>query len=229
MSRKNGLQSAGRALFVVGLLGLGVACQQTKESGSQGVLEPSAEPRQSEANTSKAVGNKSPRKSRKPQKWHIRVGPQLGILPGKGLGPIRFGATVATVERHMQASCGVHRPATVGTQEQCLFPAQAVEFSFSEGVLVAITVHGHGRLVSPGKKTDYGIFNGGFVNGAQMGMLTVGVEEFMGKPLSTAKVPTGHPHGAVEVHTYSGAQLEYKRSRLGRLVLDAVILEKRDL
>ena len=35
------------------------------------------------------------------------VGPRQMVVPGRGITAIRFGATVETIERHMQAPCDV--------------------------------------------------------------------------------------------------------------------------
>jgi hypothetical protein len=44
----------------------------------------------------------------------LPVGPQLAILPGEGIGPIRFGATQATIERLMEAKCDAGRARSYG-------------------------------------------------------------------------------------------------------------------
>src|SRR5262245_18834978 len=40
-----------------------------------------------------------------PSSWPMPSGLRLAILAGKGVGPIRFGATVATIERLMDLPC----------------------------------------------------------------------------------------------------------------------------
>lgn len=164
----------------------------------------------------------------KPQKWRVPVGPRLGILSGKGLGPIRFGATHATIERHMGASCRlVDLPGQPGVQ-RCRYGAHAVEFFLEKGVLIRIGVHGKDRLLSKSPEREYGIFNGGFVEGARLEMLIAGVQEFLGKPLSVNPGPPKNTHGVVEVHVYSGARLEFDRSKSGKLKLAGVIIEPND-
>src|SRR5688572_26228170 len=62
------------------------------------------------------------------------VGPKQVVVPGQGITAMRFGATVETLERHMQAPCDVK------TESRCLYIKQAIEFSLDKGVMVRAKV-----------------------------------------------------------------------------------------
>src|SRR4051812_45172747 len=67
-------------------------------------------------------------------------GPLLAIQAGRGVGPIRIGATVATINRLMEAPCEVQTP------EVCRYIARGVEFWLDQkGVTDRIVVHRHER------------------------------------------------------------------------------------
>ncbi len=160
-------------------------------------------------------------------RWRVPVGPVLGVLAGKGLGPIRFGATLATIERHMQAPCTEKVEGAAPGELVCRYGPQAVEFFLREGVLERLWVHGRNRVFSKKDGALYGLFRGGFESGARLGMLPEAVQEYVGKPESVRPAPADHPYGAEEIHTYPGMVLEYNRApRTGRLVLSGVIVER---
>jgi hypothetical protein len=141
-------------------------------------------------------------------------GPRLAILPGEGVGPIRFGATVATVERLMESKCDV------STERVCRYVNRAVEFELKDGVVVGMMVHRGERPAgtsAAGIPLTYGVFNG-FVPpdpkhnrplNVMFGMHVPGVKEGMGPPRKVEAAPAGNPNGTVELHYYDGAVLEY--------------------
>jgi hypothetical protein len=145
-----------------------------------------------------------------------RVGPMFAILPGEGIGPIRFGATVATVERHMT------RPCDVKDETTCRYFAEAVEFRFTDGVVSEIRIH---RLDRPagkdasGVERTYGNFNGAIPADpaagrplvTTFGMHAAGVAEGLGPPLRTETLDGSGPNHTVSVQYYDGLAVEFDR------------------
>ena len=149
----------------------------------------------------------------RPPKQHsfpVANGPKLVILPGRGISPIRIGATVATVERLMQRPCDERTP------KVCRYVSRGVELELDEGVVRAIHVHRMGRSTgtksADGAVPEYGAFNGGFAPNALLGMLPWAIQEVVGKPQRVEKLQDGGPHGTVELHHYPGMVLEYDRN-----------------
>jgi hypothetical protein len=156
--------------------------------------------------------------------WHIPVGPKLTIEPGQGLGPIRFGATVETIERLIGQPCE-EKTAEAGITT-CRYSAHAVDFVLDAEGLEQIRVHRLGRLFRAGGKLEYGIFNGGFESGVNLGMLPPAVAELLGKPQATRKVEGENLHHTVEVYEYPGATLEFDQTKPDKLELGGVILDR---
>jgi hypothetical protein len=154
--------------------------------------------------------------------WRIPVGPNLAITPGKGLGPIRFGAHLDTIERLIGEPCEDKRKE--GATLICRYSAQAVDFVLRGDGLEQIRAHRLGRPFNPDGKLDYGIFNGRFDNGVAFGMLDRGVRELLGAPRSVRKLEGDNPNHTVEVHEYDGATLEFDRISPESVVLGGVIL-----
>jgi hypothetical protein len=153
-----------------------------------------------------------------PEPWHVPVGPTLLISPGKGLGPIRFGARLDTIERLMAEPCEQKKEDAPHVLV-CRYSAQAVEFFLTDGELTAARVHRLGRPFGAEPKPDFGIFNGRFEGGASLGMLMSGVQELLGKPKAVHAVKDANPYGTIEVHDYDGFSLEYDRLDADRVVL----------
>lgn len=150
------------------------------------------------------------------------TGPALAILAGKGVGPIRIGATVATVERHMALKCDLLTP------EVCRYFGRAVEFYLQNGVVKAIHVHRAGRTAkdAKGEEADYGFFNGAIPPDLQFGMIPTAIQEHLGKPKRVEQGgATGEARNA-EVHYYDGLTVEYDRIENGNLVMGGVIIHK---
>src|SRR5687768_3808894 len=66
-------------------------------------------------------------------------GPMLAIFAGQGVGPIRVGATVATIQRHMALPCDVK------TATHCRYIGRGVEFELKNGAVERIRAHRAGR------------------------------------------------------------------------------------
>ncbi len=163
----------------------------------------------------------------KPKKFQVPVGPPLGIFPGQGVGAIRFGATVDTVERLMVAKC------TEKTKEVCRYVGHAVDFRFGpDGGVREIRIHGDERRFSDKPNDTYGVFNGRFAEGAALGMYPAYVVKDIGEPKSRAVVPEAEqqkaPFPTVERHYYDNMVLEYDKLENGNVVLAGVILTPPD-
>ncbi len=147
------------------------------------------------------------------------VGPPLVFLPGKGVGAIRFGATVETIERHMQAPCDKK------TEDRCLYVRAAVEFFLEDGVVKRIKAHRRDRKVTDppadGEKF-YGSLSG-LVQPRIMMLLHrhVVLEEF-GEPKKKEEISPPGSDGLVERHFYDGINLEYDKIENGNVVLSGI-------
>lgn len=159
------------------------------------------------------------------QLFRVPVGPTLTILPGEGLGPIRFGANLNTVQRLMEANCT--ELTEKGDTQTCRYQPNAVDFVLRDNSLVEIHIHGMEREFMPGKGLEveniYGIFRGAFVNKAQLGMYPQYASQ--GEPLRVEKVEPGR-FPTVEKHYHDNMVLEYDKLRNGNVVLGGVVLTK---
>ncbi len=161
-----------------------------------------------------------------PRTVQVPIGPRLAILAGQGIGPIRFGATVATIERLMDAPCEVKTPDT------CRYIMQAVEFDLKDGATDRIVIHRHERPAGPdaqGKPQVYGFFNGGIPPSLGFGMVPAAFLKALGPATSVEKVTTANDFNTVERDTYPGMVLEYDRYTNGNVILGGVILSKADV
>jgi len=152
-------------------------------------------------------------------------GPVLAIQAGQGVGPIRLGATVATIERLMAAPCEVK------TDSVCRYIRRAVEFVLDKnGVTERIVVHRHDRPAGPDAKGEpqvYGFFNGAIPPGAGLGMVPKAVLEILGQPRSSERVTSANDFDTVDRDTYPGMVLEYDEyKKSGKVMLGGVIISK---
>jgi hypothetical protein len=158
--------------------------------------------------------------------WPVPIGPRLAVLAGQGLGPIRFGATVKTIERLMEAPCDFQ------TADLCRYYKQAIDFELKDGVLARIHVHRFDRPAgndATGKSRVYGAFNGGIPPDLRFGMLPWAIQEHLGKPLRVAPAPGERAYNVnstAELHYYDGLILEYDRLPSGNLILGGIVIEK---
>jgi hypothetical protein len=173
-----------------------------------------------ERNIEKAALERKPPKASEP--WHIPVGPELEIAPGKGFGPIRFGAKVETIERLIGEPCEEKR--VEGDDVLCRYSAQAVEFVLRNGQVVQMRAHRLGRPFKTEPKPDYGIFNGRFAAGVAPGMLAPAVRELLGEPKRVVPVTRDNPNRTVEIYEYDTFSLEFDRLPTDSVVLGGIIL-----
>lgn len=151
--------------------------------------------------------------------WMVPSGPKLAILAGKGLGPIRFGATAATVERLMQAPCEIR------TETACRYIGRGADFFLKDGAVVEMRVYRPERPTEPAPKT-FGLFNGMTPEGLTPAMLPTAAEELIGKPVKKEPVKDGGRAGTVEAWDYKGLRLEFDKLPSGKVVIGAFILTK---
>jgi hypothetical protein len=150
-------------------------------------------------------------------------GPRMAILAGKGVGPIRIGATRATIERQMA------RPCDVVTESLCRYIGRAVDFHLTGGVVDKVVVHRRDRPAGKdksGRPEVFGLFNGGLPPDFEVMMKQQVIAEHLGPASRQEKVTEDNPNHTVERHYYDGMTLEYDRYDNGQIVLGAVIIEK---
>lgn len=152
-----------------------------------------------------------------------RMGIPLPILPGEGIGPIRFGATKATVERLMGAPCDD------ATETSCRYIGRAVDFKLEAGAVTEIRVSRKGReakRAADGSIIEYGFYNGAILPDLYFGMQPSALQEQLGPPQRVEKISPIGADGFSERHIYDGITLEYDLWSNGKLVLGAAILTK---
>lgn len=154
-----------------------------------------------------------------------RSGPSMPILPGQGLGPIRFGATKETIERLMGIPCDD------ATDTLCRYVGRAVEFKLTDGAVTEIRVSRKGREAKrapDGSIIEYGFFNGAILPDFYFGMRPDVLQGRLGPPLKVERISPPGPDGLAERHVHDGVTLEYDLWSNGNLVLGAAILTKSD-
>lgn len=188
---------------------------QASKSAKQAVASASAAP-SAEASAPRTFNG--PSANAMPRtKWRVPSGPKLGILPGKGVGAIRFGATPETVERLMGSSCDVK------TDEICRYVNQAIEFKFTDGVTTEIRIHRKDRPVEGLEEQTFGPFNGGLRRDVKFGMYRDVAVASMGNAERIEGVESS-PYGTIERHHYPDIILEYDKLDNGNVVLGGMVL-----
>ena len=158
--------------------------------------------------------------------FQIPIGPRLAILAGQGVGPIRIGANVATIERLMEAPCEIK------AADKCRYIVRGVEFELKDGATDRIVIHRHERPAGPdaeGKPQTYGFFNGAIPPYLGFGMIPSAILKVLGPPTSIEKVTTPNDFNTVERDTYPGMVLEYDRYTNGNVILGGAIITKADV
>src|SRR3954467_8184354 len=110
------------------------------------------------AKTAKVAAEaKDAKEAARRRKWAQPSGPMLAVLPGEGVGPIRLGATVGTIERLMDKRCEVL------TEELCRYVTRGIDFHLQGGYTDWTHVQRAGRragVVFRGEPIEFGFFNG---------------------------------------------------------------------
>ncbi len=152
-----------------------------------------------------------------------RMGPAYPILPGQGVGPIRFGANRQTIERLMGAPC------EDASETLCRYVSRGVYFKLDGGVTTEIRLSRKGREAkrSPdGSIIEYGFFNGAIMPDLYFGMQPGAIQEYLGAPQKIEKVEPMGADGFSQRHVHDGVTFEYDAWSNGKLVLGAMILTK---
>ncbi len=235
MVKKVSMRARSIALLCSAVLCWAPGCKKKgADDGNPTGSTPSAE---SAASTTTApVDEKRPRleplpggtaavlKGYKPKRFQVPVGRPLGIFPGKGVGAVRFGATVETVERLVDAKC------TEKTKQVCRYEGRAVDFLFDDqGGVREIRIHGDERKFSDEPGRTYGVYNGRFTEGAALGMYAPYVIKDIGEPKRVETIPDGDEKGpfpTMERHYYDDMVLEYDKLENGNVVLAGIILKR---
>jgi len=199
-----------RTLATVAFFSLPLACQTPEKTKPVKKEQPQA------AASAKAPVKKAP-KPQMPKGNAVPTGPRIVLVPGKGAGAVRFGATFETVERHMAGPCDIK------TETRCGYVDQAIEYAMKEGVVSGIKVHRRGRQVEGAEKEGqkyYGSFRGIVQPKLMLGLHRHVVVEEFGEPSS--KAPLKGADGQVETHTYDGIVFEYDKIENGNTVLSGI-------
>lgn len=154
----------------------------------------------------------------KPRRWPAPSGPVLAVLAGQGVGPIRIGATVSTIERLMELPCELKTP------DVCRYLARGIEFRLKDGITESIYIQRAGRPSDRG--TEFGVFNGGIPPDLRLGMLPTAIQEFLGAPQKVERSGVAGPAFRVEIHHYPGLRIEYDRLENGKLVMAGILIMK---
>jgi hypothetical protein len=209
----------------LGWLSLGLlasACDRdetSREPAASRDLAPSKSPEPTKSETFDTADGGAPATAR----LALPSGPLLAILAGQGVGSIRLGATVSTIERLME------RPCDVVTDTVCRYIDRAVEFELEDGVTRAVVVHRAGRPAGKdgaGKERVYGVFNGAIPPDLVPGMLPQAIIQYLGKPERLERGGADNAFRNVERHHYPGMLLSYDRLPNGKLALGEVRIEK---
>jgi hypothetical protein len=153
----------------------------------------------------------------------LPTGPGLPIDPGLGVGAIRFGATVATIERLMQKRCEVL------SENLCRYVTRGVDFHLVGGELVEVHAQRAGRPAgrdAQGKPVEFGFFNGGIRPDLSFGMIPSAMQEYLGPPERTEPVPEPNPQTMVARDHYPGLVIEYDRYKNGRIIWGGAIVRR---
>lgn len=154
-----------------------------------------------------------------------RIGPAFPILPGQGIGPLRFGANQKTIERLMGGPC------TDVSETLCRYVDKAIELKLEGGGVKEMRLSRKGREAKrtpDGSIVEYGFFNGAILPDLYFGMQPGALQEVLGAPQKIEKITPVGADGFAERHVYDGMALEYDAWSNGKLVLGAVVLTKSD-
>ncbi len=205
----------GWSFWLVAVAFSGVACKSRPEA------TPTVASASAPVSSASAAAPPPPKRN-----WPLPSGPALAVLPGQGVGSIRLGATVATIERHMALPCEVR------TEELCRYIARGVDFHLEGGVTKTIHVQRAGRPAGKDKSgadAEFGFFNGALLPDLRLGMIPAALQEVLGPPKAKQANDSPGVVNNAEVHEYDGLRLEYDRIENGNLVLGGIWLLKSEV
>ncbi len=214
-------RTVGRSLLgVAGLVcALSTSCRCAEDPVPQGVA---SAPPSASASARVAYAGLPPSEKRYPPP----SGPMLAVLAGQGVGAIRFGATVATVERLMELPCQVK------TETRCAYPDRGIEFGLANGAVDTIAIHRAGRPAGKNEKgeaLEYGFFRGAIPPDLRLGMVPKAIKEYLKEPERVEVVPEPNPTNTVERHYYPGLVVEYDRHTNGNVIMGGIKVVKAEL
>jgi hypothetical protein len=157
------------------------------------------------------------------RKWAPPSGPSLPVEPGLGLGAIRLGANVRTIERLMGEPCEVR------SDELCRYVSHGIDFHLVGGETAWIHVQRAGRpagLDYKGEAIEFGFFNGAIPPDLRMGMTPAAIQEYLGPPERIEQVPQPNPASIVARDYYPGIVVEYDRYSNGKIIMGGVRIMK---
>jgi hypothetical protein len=196
-------------LSAVLLAGLGLGC--SAPSHTQGPAVEERAPAEASA--------------KRKQQWKLPGGPRLPIEAGAGVGPIRLGANVATIERLMELPCEVK------TENLCRYVSRGVDFHLVNGETTWIHVQRAGRPAGRGfrgENVEFSFFNGMIPPDLRLGMLPSAIQQYLGAPARVEYVAQPNPTTVIERHYYPGLVAEYDLYSNGKLILGGVRIVKKD-
>ena len=151
------------------------------------------------------------------------AGPAFAIVAGEGLGPVRFGATVATIERLMESKCEEL------TEKYCRYLAAGIEYELKDGIVSGIVVYRHDRPVegSPGKV--WGRTRCAILPDLTPRVILSYVHASMGNPQSSETIDAANPNRTALREHYQGLVLEFDQGEYTKeLVLGSIRILKLD-
>jgi hypothetical protein len=175
------------------------------------------------AAASAGVNQADAKEAARRRKWAPPAGPILPVEPGSGLGAIRLGANVATLERLMGKPCEVR------TEELCRYISHGVDFHLRAGETEWIHVQRAGRSAGTdwkGEPVEFGFFNGAIPPDLRLGMIPNAIKEYLGVPDSIEHVPQPNPSTLVSRDYYPGIVIEYDRYTNGKIIMGGIRIVK---
>jgi hypothetical protein len=207
-----------KAAALLGIVALGLACSKRREDPAPQV--------EAQGQVAAAAGTGGQASTQhKPD--HAPVGPDLIVYPGKGVGPVRFGAYPETIERLLRAPCDYQ------TETRCIHFDRALDLTLEGGVLSKIRVERPEHLplglgaqeLGKNAGRTYGTFRGRIEPKIGFGLHKHIVEEEFGKPKSEETFEPKGATGLVARAHYDYLVLEYDRIENGNSILSAMELE----
>lgn len=199
------------SVLCLGLASL-MACTPKENAGKDGKGDPTAQPGAPPEPT--AAPEYAP-KTGNPN----TMGNELLIEPGTGIGAIRFGTYVETLERLLQSKCDIL------TATRCVYVDLAIEFELDGGVVRKMKAERRDRVVSglpPQDERLFGSFKGQVPPGAMLGLHKHVLEEEFGKPQREEPIDPPGPNGLVARTFYDGLVFEFDKLPNGNTVLSSI-------
>jgi hypothetical protein len=157
------------------------------------------------------------------RKWAMPSGPLLAVEAGGGVGAIRLGANVGTIERLMDKPCEVR------TEELCRYITRGIDFHLDGGVTQWIHIQRAGRSAGvdfKGEPVEFGFFNGAIPPDLRLGMVPAAIKQYLGPPDRIENVAQPNPNSTVARDYYPGLVIEYDRHTNGKFIMGGIQIMK---